>query len=180
MELIDAEWIGGFAVLYCGFRIFWHFHQNGNGRGALRKAARLGDYDSAQSLLNQGVNPDCDNLGEPPLYVASKFGNLDIAGLLLEKGASVNGRRTSRNTPLNPLYIAVNNNKIELVRLLLENGCDVNFQGGDISCPFAIDLACYKNYFEIVELLMSKTPARMCNDTRQRIYEYYQSKEPKS
>ncbi len=56
------------------------------------------------------------------MTVAANTGNLDIARLLIERGANVN-RGTSWSAPI---HSAVANGDYEMTRLLLENGANPN------------------------------------------------------
>ena len=56
------------------------------------------------------------------LFLACKYGHVDIALILLEKGASVNTKDIIGNTPL---HFAVRTRNEALVRLLLEAGADI-------------------------------------------------------
>jgi len=62
--------------------------------------------------------------GETPLWVAAHEGQLDVARLLIQRGAKVNLARTIDGTT--PLYIAVARGQLAVAQLLLDNGAEVN------------------------------------------------------
>lgn len=63
--------------------------------------------------------------------LAAKYGNTDLAILLIEGGADVNAYNDSR---LTPLMIAVSKGHYEMAKLFLNAGADVN-AGGDVGRP---------------------------------------------
>lgn len=70
-------------------------------------------------LLDGGADPNaCSDRCGTPLSEAAKSGNVKVAKLLLEKGASVNLG--------GPTHEAVLNNRYEMVEFLLKNGAEVN------------------------------------------------------
>ena len=58
-----------------------------------------------------------------PLGVACAEGHRAVAGLLLEKGADVDGRD---DAGFHPLYLAAQNGHVECVKLLLKAGVSPN------------------------------------------------------
>ena len=54
-----------------------------------------------------------------PLIWASRNGHLEVARLLLDRGAQIHSAQSSHNSPL---YAAVSNRDVEMVRLLLDKG----------------------------------------------------------
>ncbi len=109
-----------------------------------------------QKLLEKGANPNlADNAGATPLNeVCYASGNVNIAKMLIEKGADVKLKEKKGGTAL--IYIASNNNisaskRQEIVKLLLEKGADKSAK--DISGKTALDWAKKQNHPEVVELL---------------------------
>ena len=78
--------------------------------------------------------------------------SLDLAELLLSKGADVNDAATSGATKgYTPLIMAARNNKKELVEFLIQHGADVNATTGDGNT--ALSLATKAGHAEIVKML---------------------------
>ncbi|HXH24212.1 MAG TPA: ankyrin repeat domain-containing protein, partial [Vicinamibacterales bacterium] len=111
----------------------------GGGLTALVFAAREGDIESAQALLDAGadVNQQTE-YGWTPLLTAINNRNYRLAKLLIERGADVNLANKGGWTPL---YLATDNRNIEggdypvpkpdldhleIIQLLLEKGADPN------------------------------------------------------
>jgi ankyrin repeat protein len=95
------------------------------------EAAAVGRTDRLRKLLDQ--DPSLANAwaedGFQPLGLASFFGHVEAAKLLVERGAEVNS--ASRNDmKVMPLHSAAatgnENTRYELAKLLLENGADPN------------------------------------------------------
>uniref|UniRef100_A0A8C8A1X9 Ankyrin 1 n=1 Tax=Oryzias sinensis TaxID=183150 RepID=A0A8C8A1X9_9TELE len=57
--------------------------------------------------------------GFTPLHVASKYGKVDVAELLLERGANPNA---AGKNGLTPLHVAVHHNNLDVVNLLVSKG----------------------------------------------------------
>jgi ankyrin repeat protein len=104
------------------------------------EAAAVGRSDRLRELLDAG--PDLANAwagdGFQPLGLASFFGHVEAARLLVERGAEVNS--ASRNEmKVMPLHSAVATGdpeaRYELAKLLLENGADANARQQDDYTP---------------------------------------------
>ena len=92
------------------------------------------------------------NDGWTPLHLAAFFGQSELAGALLDRGADVNARSANsmKNTPL---HAAAAGGQIELMRLLLMRGADANAsqEGGWT----ALHSAAQTGNREMVELLLA-------------------------
>src|SRR5262249_37305286 len=64
-----------------------------------------------------------DNAGRTPLFVAAEESDVEIAELLIQKGASVNVPRDDGRTPL---MLAAQTDNLPMIRLLLEKGATVD------------------------------------------------------
>ena len=94
---------------------------------ALSWAAASGQRDTVVLLLESGADPNLTGLsGRSSLYefvYSTSDCNIDIAELLLAKGADVNAK-TERGYV--PLHAAADQGQAQLVNLLLANGADVH------------------------------------------------------
>ena len=96
---------------------------------AIFAASMLGDVAKLETLLtaNRSLVTALSTDGWSPLHLASFFGKLDAARLLLNKGAVVTTR--SNNAMNNhPLHAASAGGHVEIVKLLLEHGAAANAQ----------------------------------------------------
>lgn len=94
-----------------------------NSKGTpLEKAVIYRETDAVRALLEAGARTD-EPRGHEPLAQALANGSRDIALLLLEHGADINGAGRDH---LNPLIGAVSGNMPDLVQLLLARGVQVN------------------------------------------------------
>ena len=84
-----------------------------------------------------------------PLHTASNSRNLEIAKLLVEHGANVNGEDNNKSTPLHQAVIA---HDIRIAQFLIENGADVNAKNINLWTP--IHSAVHRNNLALVELLI--------------------------
>lgn len=116
--------------------------------GEIHRAVEAGDLARVTALLDADAGlvsaPDDSLYNYQPLHTAAAAGQLEIARLLLARGASVDGPDSDRSTPL---HVAAVRRQPEMVSLLLEAGADPNFQddrgawalsfaasGGDSAC----------------------------------------------
>ena len=91
----------------------------------LSAAAFGDDTDAVRRLLDEGLAPDdLDDHGLTPLMWAARAGATGAMRLLLDAGASANGRDT--NNRWTPLLHAVHKQRPDAVRVLLERGADPN------------------------------------------------------
>jgi ankyrin repeat protein len=111
----------------------------GGGLTALSFAAREGDLESAEALIDAGANVNqLTEYGWTPLLIAVNNRNYRLSAYLLEKGADPNLANKGGWTPL---YLATDNRNIEggdypvpkpdmdhleLIKLLLDKGADPN------------------------------------------------------
>jgi ankyrin repeat protein len=112
------------------------------------KIVELKDLLSAQK---PSINAISSNSGFTGLMIASELGNLEIAKLLLEKGAKVDLQSNSGWTAL--LY-AANYGHLEIVKALLEKGAKIDLQDNDGWS--ALRCAAGEGHLEILKLLLEK------------------------
>jgi ankyrin repeat protein len=142
------------------------------------------------------VNAHEQKYGNTPLHGAANKGHVDVANMLIAKGANVNVRDQGGATPLHgaanyghvavaelliakgadvhaknqyddtPLHWAARNGHLDMVKLLIAGGADV-YAGRRGSTP--IDLADWKGHKDIAELLRQHlyTPAAIEGATGQ-------------
>jgi len=90
-------------------------------------ATLAGDAAVVEALLRSGAEPDVfDRVRNTPLILASRDGHLDIARLLIEHGADVNGADVNwiDGERATPLILAAHKNHPAVAKLLLEHGAD--------------------------------------------------------
>ena len=113
------------------------------GLPALHLAVMMNYPRIVERFLQCGANVRLTNraekvaeIGDTPLHLAASFGSLEIARLLIARGADVNAS-TQQN--LTPLHDAVAARDEEMVRLLLENGAKADVKTSSGKTP--LDLA---------------------------------------
>lgn len=84
---------------------------------------KIGDIAAVTAALDEGAAVDQTEGGITALYVASESGNVELAKLLIDRGADVNQTVKLQQTPL---YAAVKKGHAAMVELLLSSGADPN------------------------------------------------------
>lgn len=95
-----------------------------DGFSPLGLAAFFGQCDAARSLLDAGADPNRasqNSMRVAPLHSAVAAERLDIAALLLERGANVNAVQAD---DFSPLHEAAQNGQVDMIELLLQHGAD--------------------------------------------------------
>ena len=119
--------------------------------------ALMYDIDMVEVLLQMGTNPDLKGLrfNKSPLTImAFHPDGLQIAELLLEYGASVDGVKDPRGYTYKrttPLIEAIRGNAIETAKLLVARGADINGLAAGYS-PFA--MAFLQRNWELMEFFL--------------------------
>lgn len=123
----------------------------------LHDAARNGDISEVRELLDAGVPVDYEyGLYGTALHEAAAFGHTQIATLLLDRGADVNGAGYDGFTPLH-YAVRRQGGNLELATLLFDRGADVTAKDDDGWTP--IHRAVLAERHELVALLASRGEA---------------------
>jgi peptidoglycan/LPS O-acetylase OafA/YrhL len=101
----------------------------GGGATGLWEAAATGDLDAARALL--AADPDLgahdSGMGQTPLGMAALYGRAEMAALLIEHGADVDGANRDGGRPLhNAAFLGHD----DVVRVLIDNGVDTESVNG--------------------------------------------------
>lgn len=121
-------------------------------------ASRWNQIEKARYLLEnrvQWVNQQ-DRVGETPLHVACKYGDIHIVRLLLKHGADISICSNALETPLHRAVRKRNN--VKVIRLLLKMGCHPNQQNAYGETPLMIaskfrlskNIKCLYSYYKAV------------------------------
>ncbi|MBZ9963128.1 ankyrin repeat domain-containing protein [Mesorhizobium sp. BR1-1-2] len=89
---------------------------------SLGDLVKNGDLAAVVAALDKGANVD-EFDGVTPLYIACERGNVELAKLLIKRGADVNLPVSWQRTPL---YTANKGGHADIVKLLLDGGADPN------------------------------------------------------
>lgn len=106
--------------------------------GAIHDAVLAGDAAGVARLLREDPGlvraPSEGRFRDLPLHLAAAQGNLEVARLLLDAGADLDGGDSDESTPL---HCAVLNRRAEMVRFLLDRGADVNRRDRNGACALS-------------------------------------------
>jgi cytochrome c len=109
---------------------------------------KKGDVAAVTSALDKGaaIN-EVDGLSA--LYIACEDGNVELARLLIDRGADVNLPVSWQRTPL---YAAVNGGHADIVKLLLDNGANPNqVSKGQTPLHLAAENGCLQCVISLVD-----------------------------
>jgi ankyrin repeat protein len=110
-----------------------------------------GRANAVRALLTRGADVNArDAKGDTPLDLATCFGHADCVELLLQCGAVVDVRRSSREPT--PLLNACFNGHVHCAKLLLQSGADVDARTLDGLTP--LHRACFNARLACVRLLL--------------------------
>lgn len=131
-----------------------------DGRTLLKFASETGNLEILKSLIDQ--KPQCLNSnymnieGQTPLYIAIGAGHFDVARELISLGAWVNQPNLSGSTPI---IAAAWSGNVPFLKELIQAGANVNATESGSSVLYIIKMIRPKEFREIVDLLIAKSPA---------------------
>jgi ankyrin repeat protein len=115
-------------------------------------AARSNDIRKVRELIERGADVNAkENVtgeGDTALFHAAAAGYTEVAKVLIEKGAKLNGPAGS----MTPLIMAASGGHADTVEVLIKTGANVNAK--DDQGHTALTDAARKNHFEVVKLLI--------------------------
>ncbi len=121
--------------------------------GEIHQAVTAGDVARVAELIR--ANPDLVNERDTnqtrdlPLHTAAVQGNIEIARLLLDAGAELDGGDSDNSTPL---HVACLQRHPEMVAFLLERGADVHRR--DMNAAYALSFAASGGDTAVVRLIL--------------------------
>lgn len=103
----------------------------------LHGAIAKGENAAALKLIESGVDIEAKDPGSgaSALHYAVMKDNIDLVGLMLQRGADVNSRTRSGTTPL---HTAVLYGRLEVAQLLIEKGAEVDARSTSGATPLSI------------------------------------------
>ncbi|XP_054608520.1 ankyrin-3-like isoform X4 [Dunckerocampus dactyliophorus] len=117
---------------------------------ALHIAARKDDTKAAALLLQSDHNADVESKsGFTPLHIAAHYGNINVATLLLNRGAAVDFKND-----ITPLHVASKRGNGNMVRLLLERGAKIDARTKDGLTP--LHCGARSGHEQVVEMLLNR------------------------
>lgn len=127
-------------------------------------AAGAGELNKVKTLLASGSDVNAkDANGNTPLLRAIWNKQLEVAKLLIRKGANINIRHRSKKNGSTPLYSAVQSGSPKMVSLLIKNGAKIHVrENGGRSMLTAISFGYFQNktnkegLLAVAELLIAK------------------------
>ncbi|XP_076747687.1 ankyrin-3 isoform X11 [Maylandia zebra] len=127
---------------------------------ALHIAARKDDTKAAALLLQNDHNADVESKmmvnrttesGFTPLHIAAHYGNINVATLLLNRGAAVDFM--ARND-ITPLHVAAKRGNSNMVKLLLDRGAKIDAKTKDGLTP--LHCGARSGHEQVVEILLDR------------------------
>lgn len=120
----------------------------------LLKASEEVNEKAVTELLRQGANANAeDSRGWTPLIYAAQTGSVAIVRKLIEAGANVN-HRTSTKRGSTVLCFAVGGGNTNVIQAVLDRGADINGKSRDGTTPLI--LAANKGWLNLTEFLLAK------------------------
>jgi len=126
----------------------------------LYRAIESSDLDEAYciKLIKNGVDiHKCNSYGSSPLFLAAKYGYIEVVKMLLHYGANVN--QCNRNNE-SPLFITAIKGHAEIAKLLLQLGADINKQ--DRYRIYPLEAAALNGHSEVVKVFLQFANENNC------------------
>jgi len=150
--LVAVVALGAWFLCYCG--------AGQRDCASLLESAKRGDLARVRELIGKGADVNCrGEYGYTPLLMAARYDRLEVAQVLIDKGAAidiysdVDGRQDEWG--YTPLLWAVNNSYVDMVTLLLGSGASVGRQGHEPR-DVPLIIAARKDCLPLVEMLIAK------------------------
>ena len=103
-----------------------------SGRPVLALAARKGNVEILEALVNRGAEVDAkDEIGFTALMEAARDGEMGATTYLLKAGANPRQKGKPSAFSLGVIHMAALSGKPEMVSLIVEAGADINLRGRD-------------------------------------------------
>ncbi|XP_039222541.1 ankyrin-3 isoform X34 [Crotalus tigris] len=127
---------------------------------ALHIAARKDDTKAAALLLQNDHNADVESKmmvnrttesGFTPLHIAAHYGNINVATLLLNRGAAVD---FSARNDITPLHVASKRGNTNMVKLLLDRGGKIDAKTRDGLTP--LHCGARSGHEQVVRMLLDR------------------------
>lgn len=103
---------------------------------------------AAKEIMRSGLDPNAKHEGAPVLYIAVRFGDMEMIKYLAEHGAKVDATDEMNITAL---IVAAHNGKKEAVQYLISKKADVNHIGDGGRSPTSV--AAEQGHNDIVKIL---------------------------
>ncbi|KAN0137681.1 Ankyrin repeat-containing domain protein [Lactarius tabidus] len=130
--------------------------KNDEGLAPLQRASQVpqeGKSVVMRLLLDYGANADLyDKRRNTPLHFAASEGHLEVARMLLERGADVNSKNDEGLTPLQRASQIQQEGKSDIMRLLLDYGANANVYDKRRNTP--LHFAASEGHLEVVRMLL--------------------------
>ena len=131
--------------------------------GELHDAAKENDVASVEQLLAEGVdvNEQESQLNKTALDFAAYRGHMEIARLLVQRGANVNAKDKTKVTPLHSAALA---GQEAMAEFLISKGANIDARAGLGDTPLAV--ACLRGHEAVADVLLrAGADANLPNNT---------------
>jgi ankyrin repeat protein len=123
---------------------------------ALNIAVWAQKHEIVKYLLSIGANPNHGAGNKPPLFAAVYLHDTQMATILLENGADINGQDTSGNTALADVLLHPEYPNPNVAEYLLEKGADIHLKNKQGKSPLDQAMHCPHQYGIVIYRLMQQ------------------------